>query len=148
MQLTPAQTLYYLLLHNLYELVPCVLLLIAWFAVSRYNRTRTRRVSYAAVASALCGLLNPAWVSLVFFRLQVLRIARGDDEVRSFAFGFAALVLGVVALVLIRRSRGSLDGVYFAVVGVLFGGYWTFVWARMFFLFSSYLWQMRGGHGP
>lgn len=85
-----------------------------------------KRLNITALFSFLVILLVPALLLIPWSKLFILR----SDLITTifihviglFAIGFLMLVLGVVALVLARKRKGTYKGSWLGVVGVVIGG--------------------------
>ena len=64
-------------------------------------------------------------------RRRLCGIRHGDNETRSIGTGLIALIAGTVAIVRIKRYPGTLWGMFFAVTGVVCGGFWVALWVFM-----------------
>lgn len=125
---------------NIYELMAAAVFGLAYFGVCLSGRSVTPRFSYLAVFSALSVFLNPILIHLFLMRVHFPYIVgRGDSELRSFLAGLVTLVTGIVAVVRIRKARGGLRGLPFAVFGIVGGIVWAGGWAAVFFRF---MWGM------
>ena len=87
--------------------------------------------------------LNPVLIHYSFMRVHSpYVVGRGDEELRSFAAGLVALTTGIVAAVRIRKSKGSLRGLPFAIVGIVGGAWWAYFWTALFLRSYPQVWSL------
>jgi len=93
--------------------------------------SRKTKTSRLAILSFICGLLSvlfPNGVGILFMHLPSW--AGGDFERTSMfynillasllLFCIASIILGIAALIVIKRSKGKLKGIAFAILGAAF----------------------------
>lgn len=122
-------------LSNIYELVlVAVLASIYWFL---RRQQRLQSVSFLAIVSLTTAVLNPAVTHIIFKLTGLPWVGRGDSELRSFAFGLLAAIIGHVALVRIRRANPPVRGRVAAWSGVVIGYLWAVGWLSFYLYFMS-----------
>jgi hypothetical protein len=122
-------------LSNIYELfLVAVLTGIYWFL---RRRQRLQSVSFLAIVSLTTAILNPAVTHIIFKLTGLPWVGRGDSELRSFAFGLLAAIIGHVALVRIRQASPPVRGRAAAWSGLVIGYLWAFGWLSFYFYFLS-----------
>ncbi len=130
---------------NIYEFIAAAIFILANFGIRLASQPPAPRFSYLAIFAAMSVLLNPLLIHVVLMRLHFPYIVgRGDSELRSFAAGVVALITGIVAVVRIRKSKGKLRGLPFAVVGITGGALWAGAWSAFFLWF---MWGMAHWKG-
>ena len=112
--------------------------LAAYFGLRRRNAAQVRPTSFLAVLSALVAVLNPALVGFLFGAAGLRGIGGGgDSETHSFVFGVVSLAAGIIAALRIRRSRGLISGMRFAIAGIAVGVLWVGFWIAFALVFAS-----------
>jgi hypothetical protein len=131
------QFMLFLRLNN-YEIKATFIFIVTYVGVRLFNHSASAHLSYLAVFSGVNVALNPHVIHGVLMGLHSHDVVgRGDEKLRSFAAGLLSFVCGIVALVRILRSHGSLRGLPFAIAGAIGGAIWTGLWAVIFIRFVS-----------
>jgi hypothetical protein len=127
-----------LIRHNIYEIIAAAIFGLAYCSLRLSRGSSPPRLSFLAVFAALSVLLNPHLIHLVLMRVHFPYIVgRGDSEFRSFAAGVVALIAGIVAVIRIRKSKGGLRGLPFAIIGIVGGFLWAGAWVAFLLWFIS-----------
>ena len=114
---------------NNYEIKAASIFILGYVAVRLLSLWTSHPLSYLAVFSTLNVILNPLVIHFAMMRFRPSDVVGlGDSELRSFAAGLVSFVCGIIALVRILRSHGSLRGLPFAAFGVVGGGIWVGYW--------------------
>ena len=129
---------------TIYEVCLLVALASAYPVVRHTSRTSLPRLSYLAVFSALCGVLNPQVIFGVLASVHLAPIVAGCTKITSCVVGFVAVVSALIALYRIRRAGGAMRGRGYAVVGLVTGLPWMLFWIIVLFLLA---WGMSGVKG-
>jgi len=126
-----------LLIFNIYEVSLLAVLVLAYSVVRHHNSSTVSRLSYLAVFSAICGVLNPEVIFQVLLRLHLAPIVSGNTKVTSCLTGFVAVISALVAFYRIHRSGGAMHGRAYAIIGLVTGLPWMLFWVILMFLFVS-----------
>jgi hypothetical protein len=126
------------LLFNNYELCAAFISILVYIGVRFLNVSVTPRFSFLAIFAALNVFLNPVVINYVQWHLHSrFAVGIGSEELRSFSAGMLSFICGIVALIRILRSRRSLRGLPFAIVGIIGGAVWAVFWAQLYVRFVS-----------
>jgi hypothetical protein len=103
------------------------------------NLRQRENICFPAIASAVCAVLNPAILTILFWLARLPVWIHGDRQLRSCAVASVAVVSGHIALIRIMKSRDVLQGRIFAWVGIVAGYLWLCGWI---FFPAALMWAM------
>jgi hypothetical protein len=122
---------------NFYEIIAAAILGLAYCNLRLSRGSSPPRLSFLAVFAALSVLLNPLLIHHVWMYGHFPYIVGVSvDGFHSFAAGVVALIAGIVAVIRIRKSKGKLKGLPFAIIGIVGGFLWAGAWAAFILAFS------------